>query len=199
MRITKVYTRTGDKGTTRLADGSEVPKNSLRLESYGTVDELNSCVGVCRQFIDELPLKSATSLDQWLEAIQNDLFNLGGDLATPIEKRWPQMIIVGKEEVIALEKLMDTCQENIPPLKDFVLPGGTKLNAFLHSARTVCRRTERVVVSLSLQENINPQAVIYLNRLSDLFFVLSRWVQFKANKVEILWDKTKGIKNLIIE
>lgn len=199
MRITKVYTRTGDKGTTRLADGSEIPKNSLRLESYGTVDELNSCVGICRQFIDELPSQSSTSLDQWLEAIQNDLFNLGGDLATPTEKRWPQMILVGEEEVIALEKLMDICQESFPPLKDFVLPGGTKLNAFLHSARTVCRRAERVVVSLSLQENINPQAVIYLNRLSDLFFVLSRWVQFKANKAEMLWDKTKGIKNLIIE
>ncbi len=196
MRITKVYTRTGDKGTTGLADGSRVPKNSLRLECYGTLDELNSVVGMVRQSTTELGAPEAEKLDTWCEAIQNDLFNLGGDLATPQASRWPQMIVVNENDVTQLEKLIDFCQESLAPLKEFVLPGGTKLNAELHLCRTICRRAERLCVTLQQQQEINPSAVPYINRLSDLFFVLSRWVQKQANKPEVTWSKQSGIRSL---
>lgn len=196
MRITKVYTRTGDKGTTGLADGTRVPKNSLRLECYGTLDELNSVVGMVRQSLGELQQTEAEKLDKWCEAIQNDLFNLGGDLATPVAGRWPQMIVINQNDVSQLEKLIDYCQETLEPLREFVLPGGTKLNAELHLCRTICRRAERLCVTLQEQQEINPSAVPYINRLSDLFFVLSRWVQKHANKAEVTWSKVSGIRSL---
>ncbi len=197
MRITKVYTRTGDKGMTGLSDGTRVSKDSLRLESYGTLDELNAIVGLCRQNLSELPAAHSALLDTWLEAIQNDLFNLGADLATPTPGRWPQMVVLGDEDVKMLEKIIDLCQEDLAPLKEFVLPGGTSLNAFLHLARTVCRRAERFSVTLQNQEaELNPFAVPFINRLSDLFFVLSRWVQAKATAQEVTWDRHKGVRHL---
>ena len=196
MRITSVYTRTGDKGTTGLADGTRVAKDSLRLETYGTVDELNSVLGICRQFLGDLPADQAAKLDLWCEALQNDLFNLGGDLATPVAGRWPQMVVLGETDVKQLEKIIDHCQEQLSPLREFVLPGGTRINSFLHLARTVCRRAERLAVTLQGTEEINPFAVPYLNRLSDLFFVLSRWVQVHTQKPEVTWTKEKGVRAL---
>lgn len=198
-RITKVYTRTGDKGTTGLADGSRINKDNIRIESYGNIDELNSIIGICRQTLTHnLPVDDAKLLDTWLFAIQNDLFNIGSDLATPIASRWENMILVTQEEVTILEKMIDYCQESLAPLREFVLPGGTLLNSYFHLARTVCRRTERTAVTLSRSTEINPFIVPYLNRLSDLLFVLSRWVQHKCQKPEVTWDKKGGIKLLTI-
>lgn len=194
-RTPRIYTRTGDKGMTGLASGERISKDSLRIETYGTVDELNSFVGVCRQHTDTLPLAEGARVDAWLAALQNDLFNLGSDLATPIASRWDGIILIGEEEVTLLEKLIDICQNECPPLRQFVLPGGTKLNAYLHVARTVCRRAERLVVSLGKEETLNPNAVIFLNRLSDFFFALSRWVQVKSKKSEVTWSQQGGLKS----
>ncbi len=195
-RITKVYTRTGDKGTTGLADGSRINKDDVRIESYGTVDELNSIIAVCKQNLNNLPAAEFKLLDNWLFAIQNDLFNVGSDLATPIVSRWKNMILVGKEEVTILEKMIDTFQICLTPLKEFVLPGGTLLNSYFHLARTVCRRAERNIVTLSRQEEINEFIIPYINRLSDLLFVLSRCVQHINKNQEVTWDKACGVRAL---
>jgi cob(I)alamin adenosyltransferase len=199
MRITRVYTKTGDQGSTSLADGSRVSKADRRLETYGTVDELNAIVGLCRNTavaLGALPEEQRSLLDEWLERIQNDLFNLGGDLATPLASRWESMVVVGEIEIHHLETMIDHMQKVLPPLREFVLPGGTKLNAELHVARTVCRRAERCAVELQDQAEINPQAVPFLNRLSDFFFVASRWVVFAQNASETTWKKTGGLKTL---
>ncbi len=199
MRITRVYTKTGDKGTTSLADGSRVSKADLRLETYGTVDELNAIVGLCRSSLENsenLNAGAISKIDQWLEAVQNDLFNLGGDLATPVASRWENMIVVGDAEIVRLEQMIDDLQSNLPPLREFVLPGGTRINAELHLCRTVCRRAERIAVQLQEHAEINPQAVPFLNRLSDFFFVASRWVQHCAGKSEVTWKKTGGLRDL---
>lgn len=190
--MSKVYTRTGDKGQTGLVDGTRVSKDSLRLETYGTIDELNAVVGICRQHLNCLSKVTSARTDGWLEAIQNDLFNLGSDLATPIASRWPAMILISDSQAKTLEKWMDACE--LPPLKEFVLPGGNQLNAFLHLARTVCRRAERLAVTLQSKEEINEKAVPFLNRLSDFFFILSRLAIHDENKVpEVTWKKDKGI------
>jgi cob(I)alamin adenosyltransferase len=196
MRITKVYTKTGDKGTTGLSDGSRVPKTSLRLSSYGTIDELNAILGMCREQLKEASPRQIKRLDPWFEALQNDLFNLGADFATPMGGRWNGMLLIGEEDVHALEKMIDLCQEELSPLREFVLPGGTQLNALLHLARTVCRRAERESAALQAEEEINPQGLPYLNRLSDLFFVLSRWVLLDGQIAEVTWSKAKGVKSL---
>lgn len=199
MRITRVYTKTGDQGSTSLADGSRVSKADLRLDTYGTVDELNAIVGLCRNTVltpDALPEGHRSTLDDWLERIQNDLFNLGGDLATPLASRWESMVVVGETEIHHLECMIDHMQKILPPLREFVLPGGTQLNAQLHLARTVCRRAERCAVELQEQAEINPQAVPFLNRLSDFFFVASRWVLFAMNAPETTWKKAGGLKTL---
>ena len=196
MRIVKVYTKTGDKGTTGLADGSRVSKDDVRIESYGTIDELNSIIGICRQNIGKLPELEQEIIDRWLFALQNDLFNIGSDLATPISARWEKMIVISDTDVIQLEKIIDYCQNSLEPLKEFVLPGGTLLNSYLHLARTVCRRAERQIVTLSKENKINSQIIPFINRLSDLLFVLSRWVQKCSNKKEILWDKNMGVQSL---
>lgn len=196
MRITRVYTRTGDKGTTGLADGSRVPKTSLRLESYGTIDELNAVLGICRTQLSGLAPERASKLDLLLESIQNDLFNLGADFATPMGGRWQGMLLVGEADIKALENEIDACQEELAPLKEFVLPGGSALNATLHLARTICRRAERASVALQNDEEVNPYGVPYLNRLSDLLFVLSRWVLVGLNIAEVTWSKEKGVRSL---
>lgn len=201
MRITRVYTKTGDKGTTSLADGSRVSKADLRLETYGTVDELNAVVGMCRstlQNVQGLRAEARQLLDDWLECVQNDLFNLGGDLATPIASRWENMIVVGETEIHRLEQMIDELQNSLPPLREFVLPGGTRLNAELHLARTVCRRAERFAVQLQEHAEVNPQAVPFLNRLSDFLFVSSRWVQHESAVSEVTWKKTGGLRELRI-
>ncbi len=192
IRITRVYTRTGDTGDTGLVGGARVPKDSLRIEAYGTVDELNAVVGLARVFNRDTPATLACDrLDDILRRIQNELFDLGSELATPPEARYEAMFRVGATHVTALEQLMDECQKDLQPLNSFVLPGGGKVSAFLHQCRTVCRRAERVVLRLGREEDLGPEPLRYLNRLSDLFFVLSRWSAKHAGEPEFLWDRGK--------
>lgn len=181
----KIYTKTGDKGETSLFGGKRVWKDDLRISAYGTVDELNSVLGIA---ITELKNEE---LEKVIFGIQNELFTLGSDLATPlnIENNKYSIPRVKKTFVENLEKLIDTYDEKLPPLKNFILPGGTKAAAYLHHARTVCRRAERKVISLSKAETINEEIKIYLNRLADLLFVLSRYVNFIGNHPDIEWKK----------
>src|SRR4029450_12055926 len=178
IRITRVYTRAGDGGETALVGGRRVPKDAPRIEAYGTIDELNAVVGLARVFNAE-PLKKGKDY-RWLaevfRRIQNELFDLGSELATPEDAAYEGMHRVGEAQVTALEQLMDRCQKDLKPLKSFVLPGGGRVGGFLHQARTVCRRAERRVLALARVETISPWPLKYVNRLSDLLFVLSRWV-----------------------
>lgn len=194
MRITKVYTRTGDAGKTRLAGGQQVWKDSLRVEVYGTVDELNAVVGVVRAFnADGIGKKaSAARLERELRWIQNKLFDAGGILATVPGQTFKNMPRVTTKDVTHLERVIDGCQKDLAPLKEFILPGGGKVAALLHHARTVCRRAERVCVRLSREEPIEPTIVKLLNRLSDALFVLARWVGKLQGDPELLWERDGG-------
>ncbi len=196
----KIYTKTGDTGSCSLASGLRVKKYSQRIESYGTVDELNSWIGVCRSFA-KASLKDSVnvSLNSWLSAIQHDLFNIGADLATPIADRFEDMCLVSAQEVLVMEKIIDMCQSELPQLCCFVLPAGTQLGTFIHVARTICRRAERVSVALSEVEEINPFVIPYLNRLSDLLFVLGRWVQHYENVGDVPWGKSEGLAALSVQ
>ena len=186
MRITKVYTRTGDTGTTRLAGGQEVPKDHARVEAYGTVDELNAAIGVVRAF-DE---RKEQRLQEELRWIQNKLFDLGGILATaPGQLIW-NMPAIRESDVSRLEELMDRCQTELEPLREFILPGGGKVPALLHQARTISRRAERLCVTLARVEPLDPVLVKYLNRLGDALFVLARWVAKRHGEPECLWERT---------
>ncbi len=191
IRITRVYTRTGDKGDTALVGGRRVPKDSPRIEAYGTIDELNSAIGLARvenaEQRDRGP--AHVRLDEILRRLQNELFDLGSELATPADAAYEGMFRVGAGEVSALERLMDECQKDLQPLKSFVLPGGGRVGAFLHQARTVCRRAERRVLALSRAEPIGEWPLKYVNRLSDLLFVLSRWVAKHLGEPEYLWER----------
>lgn len=190
IRITRVYTRAGDNGTTALVGGKRVPKDDLRIEAYGTLDELNSVVGLARVFNAEAPPTPARDrLETILQRIQNELFDLGSELATPPEAVYEGMFRVGPDDVTALERLMDECQADLEPLNSFVLPGGGRVSAFLHQCRTVCRRAERLVLRLERAEPIGPWPLRYLNRLSDLFFVLSRWIGKHSGEREYLWER----------
>lgn len=191
MRISKVYTKSGDAGKTRLAGGQEVWKDSLRVEAYGTVDELNSVIGLARAWNAEQPERARTrsTLDDHLRWIQNKLFDLGGILATAPGETFKNMPVVTAEHVARLEHLIDACQEDLEPLKEFILPGGGKVSGFLHQARTVCRRAERLCVNLSREEEVSPELVRFLNRLSDALFVLARWVANTQGEPEYLWER----------
>ena len=191
VRITRVYTRTGDHGETALVGGRRVPKDSPRIEAYGTVDELNAIIGLARVFNAEQkkPGKRHRWLDTVLRRLQNELFDLGSELATPADAVYEGMFRVGPEQVTALERLMDECQKELTPLKSFVLPGGGRVGGFLHQARTVCRRAERRVLELSRVETIGEWPLKYVNRLSDLLFVLSRWVGKHLGETEYLWQR----------
>lgn len=191
MRISKVYTKTGDAGKTRLAGGQEVWKDSLRVEAYGTVDELNSTIGLARVFNADLPdhVVTKSKLEDHLRWIQNKLFDVGGILATAPGETFKNMPIVTADHVTGLEHLIDSCQEDLEPLKEFILPGGGKVSGFLHQARTICRRAERLCVSLSREEEVPSELVKYLNRLSDALFVLARWVAKTQGEPEFLWQR----------
>lgn len=189
IRITRVYTRSGDTGDTGLVGGKRVPKDAWRIEAYGTVDELNSIVGLARVFNAETPGTARDRLEDILKRIQNELFDLGSELATPPDAVYEGMFRIGDDEVKALERLMDQCQQDLEPLNSFILPGGGRVSAFLHQCRTVCRRAERIVLRLSRDENIGPGPLRYLNRLSDLFFVLSRWIAKHSGEPEYLWER----------
>ncbi|MFN8671413.1 MAG: cob(I)yrinic acid a,c-diamide adenosyltransferase [Candidatus Sericytochromatia bacterium] len=182
-KITKVYTKTGDKGDTSLGGGQRVSKDNARINSYGTVDELNSFIG----------LAIASGLDNDLEnklkIIQNELFHLGSDLCFLEEDKIKFSIPEIKEEhVLKLEKIMDGYSEELEPLENFILPGGTIGASYLHVARTVCRRAEREVITLEKNEKIGEFVVKYLNRLSDTLFVMARYENFKKNYTDIYWN-----------
>ena len=191
ISITRVYTRTGDQGETGLVGGQRVPKDSARIEAYGVVDELNAIVGLVRTFNEERLGEGAhhRRLDEVLRHIQNELFDLGSELATPPDAEYEGMVRVGDAEVTALEALMDECQADLEPLKSFILPGGGRISAFLHQARTVCRRAERDVLRLSRTEPVREGALRYLNRLSDALFVLGRWAAKRMGEKEYLWER----------
>lgn len=191
MRITKVYTRTGDKGKTRLAGGQQVWKDSVRVEAYGDVDELNSTIGVVRAFNAESlgNHPPVDRLEEELRWMQNKLFDLGGLLATAPGQTFTNMPTVTARDVTRLEKLMDWCQKDLPPLKEFILPGGGKISSFLHQARTICRRAERTCVRLGKEEPLDSALVRFLNRLSDALFVLARWMAKQQREPEFLWER----------
>lgn len=190
IRITKVYTRAGDRGQTALVGGKRVPKDALRLGAYGTIDELNSIVGLASAFNGERlhEAEAHRFLDDVLRRIQNQLFDLGGELATPAKKIRAGMYRVGAREVKWMEETMDLCQKELKPLDSFVLPGGGRIPAFLHQCRTVCRRAEREIFRLTRDEEIGEWPLKYVNRLSDLFFVLARWLSHRLGQAEVLWE-----------
>lgn len=190
LAINRVYTRQGDRGETALAGGQRVPKDGLRISAYGTVDELNSFLGVARATIAEMAVETPplAALGAILLRVQHELFNLGSILATLPADVHPKQARITDEDVAQLEREMDGMGAELPPLRSFVLPGGGRLNAELHVCRTVCRRAERDLVALAREEAIPPETVRYLNRLSDALFVWSRWASHMAGAPETLWE-----------
>lgn len=186
LALNRIYTRRGDAGETSLAGGQRLAKDSPRIESYGTVDELNACVGLAA--VSSREHTSLAPLTTILLRIQHELFNLGSILATLPEDVHPKQARITGDDIAQLEREIDTMNAEVPALRSFVLPGGTRLNAELHLARTICRRAERLVVSLARAESVPPEAVRYLNRLSDALFVWSRWVNHRLGTAELLWD-----------
>ena len=190
VRINRVYTRTGDDGTTALVGGDRVPKNSPRIEAYGTVDELNAAIGLARAAL--AGSQAGPRLGPVLARVQNELFNLGAELATPDETRRARQPVLAQRHVDALEAEMDALNEELPELRSFVLPGGGPVAAALHLARTICRRAERRVLDLGdASESVPPLELCYLNRLSDALFVYSRWAAKADGHPEPLWEPEK--------
>ena len=175
-RLSRIYTRTGDDGTTGLGDGSRTQKDSRRVEAYGTVDELNSCLGLLIAHLED------ESLSQMLLDVQHDLFDLGGELCVP------NMELIADRHIKRLENELDRLNADLPALKDFILPGGSVAAAQAHLARTICRRSERRVITLARHEPVNEPVIRYLNRLSDLLFVIARTVARAKGAGEVLWD-----------
>lgn len=179
-RLSKIYTRTGDDGTTGLGDGSRIQKDSTRVSAYGTTDELNSFVGLL--LVEELP----DTMRQVMNEVQHHLFDLGGELCIPGHQA------IQEHHINWLEQMLDYFNEDLPALKDFVLPGGSRAAALMHVTRTVCRRAERLVVNLSLEEEqVPPFSVKYLNRLSDMLFVFARVLSRQNGGSEVLWQKDR--------
>jgi cob(I)alamin adenosyltransferase len=182
MRINRVYTRTGDSGQTSLVGGARISKSSARVDAYGEVDELNSVIGIARaRSIDP-------QIDEVLGVIQNDLFTLGADLASPSDVSVPR---IEESFITKLEQFADQFLSELEPLKEFILPGGIDAGATLHLARTVARRAERRVVALSEAEQLNPETIVYLNRLSDLLFILARVINHRSGVPEKMTDFSK--------
>jgi cob(I)alamin adenosyltransferase len=194
LALNRIYTKLGDAGETSLAGGQRVPKDSLRIESYGSVDELNSFVGLACLSADELiPRDPRISLlAVILRRVQHELFNLGSILATRAEDVHPKQARITATEVRQLENEIDAMNEDLAPLRSFVLPGGLRLNAELHVCRTVCRRAERLLVALSRLEPVPPETIQYLNRLSDALFVFSRWANQVLAVPEVLWEPNQA-------
>jgi len=194
LAISKVYTKTGDRGKTSLVGGQRVPKNDPRIEAYGTVDELNAFVGSLVQSLETSggPSEDIGWFQSVLVRIQHELFNLGAILATLPEDVHPQQAQIKQADIKALERDIDRCNEALPPLRSFVLPGGSRCNTDLHICRTICRRAERILVGVSASERIPELGLIYLNRLSDAFFVWSRWINKVLDLPEILWEPNKA-------
>jgi len=185
VKLNKIYTRTGDDGTSGLVDGSRRPKSDLRFEAFGDVDEANCAIGIAR-------LHVTPAIDAVLLRIQNDLFDLGADLATPYgEEELPYALRIVDTQVAWLEEQIDAFNEAIPPIKSFVLPGGSKAASYLHLARTITRRAERVAYAVAQSEKITDAALRYLNRLSDLLFVLARAAN-ENGAADVLWEPGKN-------
>jgi cob(I)alamin adenosyltransferase len=192
VRLNRIYTKAGDGGETRLVGGQKVAKNSARIEAYGTVDELSSCLGMTRAALATAPLPpGAAELSDVIKRLQNELFNLGSDLATLPEDRHPKQPVTEARHVTALEHEIDAWNEALPELRSFVLPGGGWVAATLHLARTVCRRAERLVITLRATEGVGDQVIPYLNRLSDALFVMSRHASRLYGEPEPLWEPEK--------
>jgi len=194
VAINRVYTRGGDKGETGLAGGQRVAKDSLRIEAYGTVDELNAVIGVARDTTEALIAKhlAMAGFDAILKRVQHELFNVGSILATLPQDVHPRQARVTDAEIAQLEAEIDKTNEGLPALRSFVLPGGCRLNAELHVCRTVCRRAERICVALARAEPVDGAIVRYLNRLSDALFVWSRWASHTLGVPEILWEPNRA-------
>ena len=184
VKLNKIYTRTGDDGSTGLVDGSRLSKDDLRVRAYGDVDETNAVIGLVRVHLEN------RTLDDRLSRIQNDLFDLGGDLATPLPKEGEAdseyALRMVESQTQRLEQELDALNADLEPLNSFILPGGNPPAAYLHQARTVCRRAERICVALSKEEAVNPHALTYLNRLSDFLFVAGRWANDQG-KADVKW------------
>jgi cob(I)alamin adenosyltransferase len=194
LALNRIYTRRGDRGETSLAGGQRVAKDSARIETYGTIDELNAFTGLAVVSCEEIIAKDPRIglLLVILRRVQHELFNLGSILATLPEDVHPKQARITLAEISQLEREIDGMNESLPPLRSFVLPGGTRLNAELHVTRTVCRRAERLLTALSRVEPVPPETIQYLNRLSDAMFVWSRWVNHSLGAPEILWQPNEA-------
>jgi cob(I)alamin adenosyltransferase len=191
LALNRIYTKTGDKGETGLVGGQRVPKDAQRIAVFGAVDELNAFVGLVRISASD---KKLNELEVICERVQHELFNLGSVLATLPEDLHPNQPRVNQETIAQLERDIDHYNAALPPLRSFVLPGGSRLCAELHVCRTICRRAERELVTLSHEEEVPREALLYLNRLSDAFFVWSRWVNQALGLEEALWQPNKGAR-----
>jgi len=185
VKLNKIYTKIGDKGSTQLGDGKMVNKDSLRVDAYGSVDEANATIGLSI-------LRTNIKIKKILKVVQNDLFDLGADLCIP-DKKNTQKLKITKDRVDYIEEKIDNFNKELSSLNSFILPGGSESSTYLHIARTVTRRAERKIVTLSKKEKINPITIIYLNRLSDLLFVFARYTNNKGKK-DILWKPGKNLK-----
>jgi len=206
VKINRIYTRTGDDGTTGLVGGVRIAKDSARVESIGAIDELNSYLGIIRTLADAesllssnqeetVPLASSKRLSEIIAALQQQLFDLGAELATPKGAEWPTMKLFHNQDVQMLENLIDEASIGVPELRSFVLPGGTLSNAYLHLARTVCRRAERELIRFSREESVSSDILKYVNRLSDLLFALARRsarISTTGDLEEYLWVPAKN-------
>jgi cob(I)alamin adenosyltransferase len=199
LAINRVYTRRGDGGFTSLVGGQRVGKDDLRIECYGTVDELNAFVGVTRQTCEEqvAAFPALNELALILKRVQHELFNAGSILATLPENVHPRQARITAAEVTQLEIEMDRMLEGLPELRSFVLPGGSRLNAELHVCRTVCRRAERTCVALGREVVVDGDTLVYLNRLSDAFFVWSRWASKQCGAPETLWQPNQAASGAV--
>jgi cob(I)alamin adenosyltransferase len=205
-KLTRIYTRTGDDGTTGLVGGQRLPKNAPRIEAFGTIDELSSAIGVARAELDEvrrgraidqaLAYTVADELDAWLAWVQDELFNIGSRLATlPVDRR-NAIPSVHTEDVRALERAIDRAQHEIAPLANFIHPGGSRAGAAFHLARTIARRAERLIVGLADEGDADPTIIHFLNRLSDALFVWARWINHALGLPEHLWNATSQAPRL---
>lgn len=194
IALNRIYTKGGDQGETALAGGQRVPKDAVRIEAYGTVDELNAFIGLacvtCHE--DTAQAGRLGKLTEILRRVQHELFNLGSQLSTLPKDLHPKQARITSAEIEQLEREIDAMNEELPALRSFVLPGGTRLNAELHAARTICRRAERLTVALTRVEEAPPEAVKYLNRLSDALFVWSRWANHVLGVPEVLWQPNQA-------
>jgi cob(I)alamin adenosyltransferase len=194
LTLSKIYTKTGDKGETRLASGESVPKDNPRLDCYGTLDELNAFTGAARRTAEEAVagFPPLGTLAVSLARIQHELFNLGSILATAPGKAHPKQARITDADIAELESEIDRMNAGLPALRSFVLPGGSRLSVELHICRTVCRRAERLLVSLSHMDEVDQVNIRYVNRLSDAFFVMSRWANFVQGAGEVLWSPNES-------